>query len=240
MSADMLPYNRKRMSILYLIRHGQASFGSANYDRLSSLGEQQVTHLREHFLELGLQTDCIYSGRLQRQQRTAQILADGLHSKINTAAEFDEYDAHMLLRLHAERSGEPLHSLQSHTTAPDPRLFQRQLELVGEAWIRDELQAPELESWSEFHNRVAAGLERIMQNEGRSKTVMVATSAGVIGAALGHFLQLDAMGAIRLSWSVLNSSVTRIQYDDTRRSLATFNATPHLERAERRNMLTYR
>ena len=29
------------MGILYLVRHGQASFGEADYDRLSPLGHRQ-------------------------------------------------------------------------------------------------------------------------------------------------------------------------------------------------------
>ena len=33
------------MATIYLIRHGQASFGKANYDELSDLGQQQATRL---------------------------------------------------------------------------------------------------------------------------------------------------------------------------------------------------
>lgn len=239
-TGGMLPYNRHVMSTLFLIRHGQASFGSANYDRLSTLGERQVVHLREHLQDLDIVADRIYSGRLQRQQRTAEILADAQQTAITTQAEFDEYDAHSLLRARAERSGHVLQSLQSAAAPPDPRLFQRQLEEAGRAWVSGELDAAGVESWPAFRSRVASGIDHIMQHEGRGKTVLVCTSAGVIGAAMGHLLNLDSLGAIRLSWSVVNSSLTRIQYDDTRRSLASFNATPHLERAERRAMITYR
>ena len=35
----------KSMTTIYLIRHGQASFGAANYDQLSNKGEQQATLL---------------------------------------------------------------------------------------------------------------------------------------------------------------------------------------------------
>jgi len=33
------------MGTLYLVRHGQASFGAANYDQLSPLGQQQCGQL---------------------------------------------------------------------------------------------------------------------------------------------------------------------------------------------------
>jgi broad specificity phosphatase PhoE len=36
------------MSEIYLIRHGQASFGSDNYDRLSPLGVRQAQCLAKH------------------------------------------------------------------------------------------------------------------------------------------------------------------------------------------------
>lgn len=33
------------MATIYLIRHGQASFGAENYDKLSPLGERQASIL---------------------------------------------------------------------------------------------------------------------------------------------------------------------------------------------------
>ncbi|NDB25614.1 MAG: histidine phosphatase family protein, partial [Gammaproteobacteria bacterium] len=47
------------MSTIHLIRHGQASFGAADYDRLSSLGEQQVEHLRDHYARIRQPVDAI-------------------------------------------------------------------------------------------------------------------------------------------------------------------------------------
>ena len=64
------------MSIISLIRHGQASFGSANYDRLSEKGQQQVYELANYWLSLGETFDAVYSGSLERQRHTAQIVID--------------------------------------------------------------------------------------------------------------------------------------------------------------------
>ena len=231
------------MSTLHLVRHGQASFGSADYDRLSDLGEQQVRHLREHFLRSGQVVDAIYSGRLHRQRSTAEILAAGAGeaSAVRCTAAFDEYDAQTLLRVHAELTGAPLAALQGVHSPPDPRAFQRRLEEVGSAWVAGALERPGVESWRDFRRRVAQGLEEVMRSEGRSRQVIVCTSAGAIGAAVGHVLGLDDAGALRLSWSVLNASVTRIRYDDRRCSLESFNAVPHLEtQPEPRRLLTFR
>jgi len=40
------------MSELYLIRHGQASFGTADYDRLSEKGIRQASVLGDHLADL--------------------------------------------------------------------------------------------------------------------------------------------------------------------------------------------
>ncbi len=64
------------MSQLFLVRHGQASFGAANYDQLSALGYQQSAWLGEHFAELGIQFSRIVTGTLARQQQTAASILE--------------------------------------------------------------------------------------------------------------------------------------------------------------------
>ena len=250
------------MSTIHLIRHGQASFGSADYDRLSSLGEQQVMHLRDHYARIRQPVDAIYSGTLQRQRSTAEILAclygsgsggdggggEGGGSdaesngyRIRQHSAFNEYDAEILLKAHAKLSGLPLAALQGPNAKPDPRAFQRRLEQAGRAWITGELDTLGVEPWRRFRARVAAGLEEIMRSEGRSRQIVVCSSAGTIGAAVGHVLGLDDEGALKLSWTLFNSSITRIRYDDARRNLEVFNAVPHLEaQPDPRPLVTFR
>lgn len=233
------------MSTLLLVRHGQASFGSENYDRLSALGELQVGHLREHFRRIGQPIDALYSGPLHRQQTTAAILGATHDCTVKTLAAFDEYDAQALIHRHAKLTGSTLASLQSvgseNGAKLDPRAFQRRLEAVGRAWIAGELEHSDIEPWHSFRGRVAAGIETVMDAEGRSRDIVISTSAGVIGAAVAHVLGLDDHGALRLSWVVLNASITRIRFDGERCSLEGFNAVPHLEaQPEPRALLTYR
>lgn len=232
-------YNAGAMSILYLVRHGQASFGSADYDRLSALGVQQVELLRRHLERLGDLPHAIYSGSLKRQQHTARILAGDATDAVVTLPAFDEYHAGALIRAHAAHTGASLPE-PGDGTPIDPRAFQRRLEEVGSLWADGALQAPGIEPWDRFSGRVAEGLRDLMAREGRSRRIHVSTSAGVIGAAVGSLLGLAPREAIKLSWSVHNSSVTRIQFDGSRASLLSFNAAPHLEHPDRRSMLTYR
>lgn len=228
------------MSVLTLVRHGQASFGAERYDRLSPLGERQAEHLREHFETIGQPPDRLIAGRPDRQQSTARILAGPRNIDITIDEAFDEYDAGTLLRLHAERHGTTITDLMGADGRIDPRRFQRRLETVGLAWIAGELADPTLERWSDFRARVARGLATAMDRADRGTRVIVCTSAGVIGAAVGELLGLGDREALKLSWSVHNSSMTQILFDDERRSLRCFNATPHLEHPKRRSLLTYR
>src|SRR5574338_357101 len=62
------------MSLVYLVRHAQASFGAKDYDRLSELGRQQARWLGGYFAERGLRFARVLSGTLARQQDTAREL----------------------------------------------------------------------------------------------------------------------------------------------------------------------
>ncbi|MGK0529545.1 MAG: broad specificity phosphatase PhoE, partial [Alteromonadales bacterium] len=50
------------MTDIYLVRHGQASFGKANYDKLSELGGQQAIWLGDYFKHRNVEFDAVFSG----------------------------------------------------------------------------------------------------------------------------------------------------------------------------------
>ncbi|MEP6966362.1 MAG: histidine phosphatase family protein, partial [Polaromonas sp.] len=66
------------MGILYLVRHGQASFGADNYDLLSPLGRQQSVRLGEYFKSKGLHFDAAFTGTLNRQIQTLEGICEGM------------------------------------------------------------------------------------------------------------------------------------------------------------------
>jgi broad specificity phosphatase PhoE len=244
------------MSILHLVRHGQASFGSHDYDRLSSRGMQQVERLEAHWHSLGDQPTALYSGPLRRQKQTAELLARRSNLNIIEHPAFKEFDASEVLQAYAsasglnmsdphaplalERPGVSSELMHSTDTAHNPerlRRFQTGLEAATLAWVRGELRG-ELESWPDFRGRVIDTVENLINDAGRSQTLVVCTSAGVIGAALGHWMGLHDEGAIRLSWVLLNASVSSVLFDEKRRSVLCFNTLPHLEQAAYRDWVT--
>src|SRR5690606_36194887 len=64
------PIHKGKPSVgsIYLIRHGQASFGADDYDVLSEIGIRQAEILGRLFSQLGLGFDRCLSGELRRQQ----------------------------------------------------------------------------------------------------------------------------------------------------------------------------
>ncbi len=64
------------MSVLYLVRHGQAGTRE-HYDSLSDLGQTQARLLGQHFAEQGIKFDAVYSGSLARQRATAEHTLPG-------------------------------------------------------------------------------------------------------------------------------------------------------------------
>jgi broad specificity phosphatase PhoE len=63
------------MPVIHLVRHGQASFGSDDYDVLSPTGQQQAALAGRELVRRGVRTPVFGSGTLARQRDTAAIVA---------------------------------------------------------------------------------------------------------------------------------------------------------------------
>ena len=72
------------MGSIYLIRHGQASFGAENYDVLSPLGFQQSAALGDYLDQMGIRFDRCVSGELNRQQDTARATLQQMSSRVES------------------------------------------------------------------------------------------------------------------------------------------------------------
>ena len=233
------------MSELILVRHGQASFGSDSYDKLSDRGIEQVRLLSQHWQELGERFDHVYSGTLLRQRETAAGLlpvVDNPNGSTEHSA-LNEYDGDPLMRIYLRD-----HAAQAFGEVDwpikDPKLFQRVFEAATAKWIRNELEPGaedrDFEPWTEFQERVHQAVDELMARHQSGSRVLVATSGGVIAMTLQRVLQFPDEHVISTNWMVHNSSVTRIKYGNGRVSLTQFNSLPHLEKADRAHMVTYR
>lgn len=236
------------MSMIYMIRHGQASFGKENYDRLSPLGKRQARILAQYLLNTGFHPHAVYSGTMVRQTATAQELisayrvADRNVPELEMLGGFNEYDTAAIVTalFPGMVKEEPSLNDDLPKMYASKASFKRVFEGAMLRWVTGEFDTPDIESWKDLKARVAGSLRLIMENHGRGKTVAVFTSGGAIAASLAHVLGISGERAIRLNWQLLNSSVSRFMYNEERITLAGFNSIAHLELAGDPTLITYR
>jgi broad specificity phosphatase PhoE len=236
------------MSMIYLIRHGQASFGHDNYDRLSSLGKRQARILAVHLLRSGFSPDAVYSGTMMRQRDTAEEFSAVYRTErrplpeVNALSGFNEYDTDSIVAaLFPAMAGQDS-SLQEDRSrmVSSKESFKRVFEGAMLRWVTGRYDTPHIESWEGMKTRVAGALRLIMERHGRGKTLAVFTSGGAIAASLAHVLGISGEQAMRLNWQVVNTSVSRFMYNAERITLAGFNSTAHLELEGDPTLMTYR
>lgn len=231
------------MGTLYLIRHGQASYGEADYDRLSSRGEQQARAVGRWLATKGIAG--LFSGPHRRQVQTAAFASESAMesgSPLPTARElleFSEYPAfemlqHLVPRLVAE---DP--KFEALKSAPTPRLLDEAFHAILGKWASDEWVVDGVERVSEFVARVRAGLTHVLASAGAGEKLACVTSAGPIGVAVGLTFGIPDARMVRTSIVIRNASVTELRFrtqDFARHaawkpeqvSLVTFNGTGHL------------
>ncbi len=236
------------MGSIYLIRHGQASFGADDYDVLSDLGVRQAQITGQHLVDLGVRFDRCLSGDLLRQQDTAQhalaqFTAAGLTvPELEIDPAFNEFDAFGVLEalLPGLLPQEP-HALNTlNNAANDPEEFQRIFDLVIARWISGTYDTPRLESWLGFVERVQGGLNRTLDVASHQQNIAVFTSAGSITALLHLLNQIPASEAFKLTWQIVNTSLSQLKFRGREVTLASFNSHVHLQLLKTPSLITYR
>ncbi|KAF1028483.1 MAG: 2,3-bisphosphoglycerate-dependent phosphoglycerate mutase [Pseudomonas sp.] len=236
------------MGSIYLIRHGQASFGADDYDVLSPVGVQQTQALGSHLAELGLVFDRCVTGDLRRQRHTATAAFDQYSAlglpvpALETDTAFNEFDADAIIRallpdlLHSEP--EALDILRN--AAQNRTEFQRIFALIIERWLAGTFDPPGLESWQGFVERVNSGLQRLLDTAGQQDKIAVFTSGGTITALLHLITRIPAAQAFELNWQIVNTSLNQLKFRGREVALASFNSHTHLQLLKAPQLITYR
>jgi len=234
------------MGSLYLIRHGQASFGKDDYDQMSELGINQACILGNFFKSMDIGFDAVYSGNLRRHILTADAVRQKAgsvmfpDSLIDPA--FNEFDGEGIFKNYLPILAEKEHDCVSdiNSILKDNRSFQKVFSKIVGLWISGEHEVEGIESWKAFLNRVEAGFDWIAKLRGDEESVAIVTSGGVIAAALKKALGLSDADAIKESWKCLNCSVSVFDFHSETLILQDFNNTEHLEALNDKGLLTYR
>lgn len=227
------------MSEIYLVRHGQASFAADNYDQLSPVGHEQAAILSKYWQSINVKFDAVYSGSLQRQRETAEGISECVQAEPEILPGLNEYSSVEILNCYREEFAEK-DGFDLNGDMKERKYFQRFLERACLRWVRNELSASDIEPFADFKSRVVDALSQVIDANKKGRQVVVATSGGVISLAVQSVLNIPDEQAINLNWMVFNSSITRIPFSGSRKSLSVFNAIPHLEREGFTDKITYR
>jgi len=233
---------------IYLIRHGQASFGADDYDVLSPTGYRQAEVLGTHLAQLGLTFDRCVSGSLFRQRHTAetalaQLNAAGLETPaLEIDPAFNEFDAEGVIRalLPAMLPDEPEALEVMRNAAHNRAEFQRLFALIIGRWLGGEHDTPALQSWLAFVAQVRSGLESILDSATANDRIAVFTSGGTITALLHLITRMPATHAFELNWQIVNTSLNQLRFRGREVTLASFNSHAHLQLMKAPELITYR
>lgn len=215
------------MAELVVIRHGQASFGADNYDKLSEIGHRQSEFAGAALAQAGWVPDRLITGTLTRQKET--LASMGFDAEPEIHAGFNEYDFHNLL--HTRFGG----------AVPDPVMQDRKTHFrtLRETildWQTGGVDGAN-ESWATFSGRVQDALGFATQDS--AERVLVVSSGGVIGQLVASVLGAPAAQMIALNLQVKNTSMSKFIFSKGRVFLHEFNATPHLASPDRVSFMTY-
>jgi broad specificity phosphatase PhoE len=224
------------LSVLYLVRHGQAGTRE-NYDSLSDLGRTQARLLAEYVRSQGIHFAAAYSGALARQRATAaEVLPD---AEITVDPGWDEFDLSNVYREFAPfliqddqqfriEYEEMQQAIARQETAVHRKWNDCDKKCVR-AWVEGRYPYKG-ESWAAFVERIHQALARVVASA-HEGNVAVFTSATPIGVSAARTLELVDGRAMWLAAVMFNASFTTLRVHGDEVRLFTMNATPHLNEA---------
>ena len=239
------------MSRLFLIRHAQASFLSENYDQLSDHGIDQAKILGESLASNEFIFDKIYSGTLNRQQHTRQMVEEVYDAqkisfpKVIEEDRFNEYPAEEIMTSlgkylveNNDVAANLYKKCNDSTSETERHLYlQKLFELILESWVNNDIKEVNLSiSWKDWSNGVRNAIDDIQSQAKSGELIGVFTSGGPIGVFVQTVLDAPEIKAAELNWRVYNCSVTKFTFSAERFSLDQFNDVSYLSP----DILTYR
>ncbi len=213
------------MSRILLVRHGQASWGAADYDQLSALGHEQSLVLGAALAARGIIPDVLVCGAMRRHHQTAAAVREGAGWDLPVTGDegWNEFDHVQILARHPAPAGVDV--------TGDPRVFQSWFTDATVRWTGGEHDDYD-ESYRHFSGRVDAALERTVDGLESKGTAVVLTSGGPIAWAAANRLAGSPDHAPdlwrRLNQVIVNASVTTFVVGARGTTLLAFNEHSHL------------
>ncbi|WP_180072769.1 histidine phosphatase family protein [Acinetobacter sp. YH12200] len=231
------------MTTIYLIRHGQASFGAESYDKLSPNGELQAKLLGRYFDEILKEAPYVVAGSMQRHQQTAQLaLAECFpESEPVTDSAWNEFNHQQVFAQYEPRFNQPELLKEDVSQHANPRTYLSKIfEGAIERWTGGDYHHEYEESWPDFKQRVETALQHLCDDlaEKKPRYAVVFTSGGVISVAAGKILGLSPNKTFALNWAITNTSMTTLRLVGNQPQLLSLNEH-HYIKAQRPDLLTW-
>jgi broad specificity phosphatase PhoE len=222
------------MGNLFLVRHGQASFGADDYDQLSALGKQQSIRLGEYWRERGMVFEAVLTGSLKRHRQTWEGIQQGLQDTQLQALVWpglNEYDSEAVL-----------HSIHPGPLAKPstPELYKHHFGLLRKGlqeWMHGRTQPAGMPLFVDFVQGIKDALAHVRQHH--TGDVLIVSSGGPIGTAVGSLLNTPPESMIELNMRMRNTAVSECVYNPKRTTLVSFNTLNHLDAAAYRDWVTF-
>ena len=226
------------MGTLYLVRHGQASFGAADYDQLSDLGQRQSERLGRYWAERGLHFDAVITGTLRRHAQTWAGIARGAGLDLPPTEwpGLNEYDSGAVIRAILPRGQD-----QALGDPHSPEGYKAHFRLLRDGlrqWMAGTISPEGMPAYTDFVHGVTSALDHV-RREHVGQKVLIVSSGGPISTAVGHVLGLSPDATIELNMRIRNSAVTEFVFNPKRHSLLSYNTLPHLDGADYAGWETY-
>lgn len=227
---------------LLAVRHGQASFGAANYDELSALGRAQTRRLGDWLARHERVAHCVI-GDMQRHRQSLDEIAAAfaaLHRPLPTPtvdAALNEFDHRAVVSAFIARDPDhpAVRAASAGESGRDSRAMFNLLRAALQIWASGELDQ-RTEPWADFRERTRAAGRRLL-TAAQNGPVLLVSSGGVIAQLAAEALQVPDARAVELNLSLRNSALSEFVPLGDGMRLSSWNALPHL--AEEKAMWTY-
>ena len=212
------------MGNLYVVRHGQASFGADDYDQLSALGQKQSVRLGEYWRERGMKFEAVITGSLKRHRQTWEGIQQGLQDTQLQPLVWpglNEYDSEAVIHcIHPEPLAKP----------NTPELYKHHFGLLRKGlqeWMNGRTRPAGMPTFKDFVQGISGALAHVRQHH--NGDVLIVSSGGPISTAVGTLLGTPPESMIEMNMRIRNTAVTECVYNPKRTTLVSFNTLNHLD-----------
>lgn len=235
------------MSIIHLIRHGQANSQGENYDLLTSLGKNQSFALGKYMAYNGELPDRIVTGTLRRHLETADWFMKGVVSEVG---DLEKYKTDSFVCRDSgwnEFSPEPWNSLAKLLVSDKPEfarilsqfykvktrggirsaaLFYKLTEEILKFWRENVIEADGIETYENFETRIFHSYN-VLFSSGEQERIFLFTSGTPISLVLNHILRQKGDPFSWMPW-IWNTSVSTFRKVKGEYLPISVNGVPHL------------